>query len=873
MRLVFHLIPHTHWDREWYLTEPVLRVRLVAMIEDLLLRIESGAVASFTMDGQAILLSDYLAVRPEREPVLSAMVKSGRLEAGPWYILADEQMVSGESLVRNLLEGRRIAERLGKVSAMLYAPDSFGHPAILPDLAKEFALERGVTWRGWRGARDAFEWLGPGGGRLHMYHLPPQGYEIGAALPADPSRLPEAWAAVRSVLVGRASSPHVAVLVGADHHFVHRDLGMLRQMLAALEPGNDVRVSRVDEFLSAHARLAQGVVQAEGELRDSYGYTWTLQGTHSTRAPLKRRNSELELMLERIAAPLAALAGGADVRASLAWCGRRLLENHFHDSIAGTVADAVADTMSQRFADVEGAGAELVRRSTHRILQHQADRAREAPGTVRPALALWNPALRRRAGVVVARMTVFRKDVLVGPTGDRVPRAGDLSLPRALGAPTGELVGLQVLGSAITHERLDADHHYPDQDEVEEAAVALAAPDLPGLGWMVLHPVHGGEPATGHPIARGDTLDNGILRMSVSRQGRLDLTCGSVSFSGLGVLMGCQDRGDTYTFDPAAAESVLPVIGPVTTRVVSDGPLIGALEARWTVRAGRSPWRAREAGAVHCRLLLQLLQGSPILRAVLELDNQAVNHRVRMRVPLGLRDAPWVTGSQLGVTERPVEQAPGVEPMEARPTTAPAHRFAAAASGERGLAFLAPGFFESEWTGSDLFVTLLRAVGDLSRNDHRSRPGHAGWPVRTPGAQCLGKTRIAFALVPVTAGDLQRGEVLPAHWEDAFVPIQATWFRDATTLVPPTGSLELEGEGIVLSTIKPAEESAGLVVRLYNATSRLASGTLRFGANPASVMRIRADERDPKPLVLTGGGRQLDLRMPPKSWLSLLVVG
>ncbi len=871
MRLVFHLIPHTHWDREWYLTEPVLRVRLVAMIEDLLVRIESGAVPSFTMDGQAILLTDFLAVRPEREPVLAAMVKSGRLEVGPWYTLADEQMVSGESLIRNLLEGRRIAERLGKVSGMLYAPDSFGHPAVLPDLAREFGLERGVTWRGWRGARDAFEWLGPGGGKLHMYHLPPQGYEVGAALPADPSRLPEAWAAVRGVLVARASSPHIAVFVGADHHFVHRDLGLLRQMLAALEPGNDVRISRVDEFLSAHARLAQGVVQADSELRDSYGYTWTLQGTLSTRAPLKRRNSELEVMLERIAAPLAALAGGAESRSTLAWCWRRLLENHFHDSIAGTVADAVADTMRQRFADVEGAGEELARRSTQRILQHQSDRARENPGVVRPALALWNPAARRRGGVVTARMTVFRKDVIVGPPGDRVPRTGDVPLPRALGAPTGELVSLQHLGSAITHERLDADHHYPDQDEVEAAVVALAAPELPGLGWMVMHPVHGGELAAGHPIARGDTLDNGIIRVTVNRQGRLDLTCGAVTFPGLGALAGCPDRGDTYTFDAGGNEAPLSITGPVTTRVVSGGPLVGAVEMRWSVKAGRSPWRPREPGSIHCRLLLQLFQGSPVLRAMLELDNQAVNHRVRMRLPLGMRDAGCVTGTQLGALERAVTAPQQAEPMEARAATVPAHRFAAAAMGERGLAFMAPGFFETEWTGSDLFITLLRSVGELSRGDLASRPGHAGWPVATPEAQCLGRTRIAFALVPVTSNDLVRGDVLPAHWEDAFVPLQATWFRDATTLTPPAASLELEGEGIVLSTIKPAEESAGYVVRLYNATSRMASGTLRFGTNPASVMRIRADERDPKPLVLTGGGRQLDLRMPPRSWITLLV--
>ena len=98
---------------------------------------------------------------------------------------------------------------------------------------------------------------------------------------------------------------------------------------------------------------------------------------------------------------------------------------------------------------------------------------------------------------------------------------------------------------------------------------------------------------------------------------------------------------------------------------------------------------------------------------MLELDNQAVNHRVRMRLPLGMQDAGCVTGTHLGAMERAVTAPLQAEPMEARAATVPAHRFAAAAMGERGLAFMAPGFLETEWTGSDLFITLLRSVGAL----------------------------------------------------------------------------------------------------------------------------------------------------------------
>ena len=140
MALVFHLIFHTHWDREWYLPEPALRVRLAAMVDDLLERLERDPdLSSFLLDGQTILLEDYLSVRPERAAALRQAVGTGRLQIGPWYVLADEQIPSGESLVRNLLAGRADAERYGQ-SPM---PETFDDPpnAGLPYRAPDEAAD------------------------------------------------------------------------------------------------------------------------------------------------------------------------------------------------------------------------------------------------------------------------------------------------------------------------------------------------------------------------------------------------------------------------------------------------------------------------------------------------------------------------------------------------------------------------------------------------------------------------------------------------------------------------------------------------------------------------------------------------------------
>ncbi|HXI32868.1 MAG TPA: hypothetical protein VNH63_02205, partial [Gemmatimonadales bacterium] len=125
--LVFHLIPHTHWDREWYLPRAAFHARLVAIMDDLLERLQSDpAYRTFLLDGQTILLEDYLRARPERESEVKPLVKSGRLQIGPWYVLADELIPSGEALVRNLLYGLADCERWGGRSEVLYSPDAFG---------------------------------------------------------------------------------------------------------------------------------------------------------------------------------------------------------------------------------------------------------------------------------------------------------------------------------------------------------------------------------------------------------------------------------------------------------------------------------------------------------------------------------------------------------------------------------------------------------------------------------------------------------------------------------------------------------------------------------------------------------------------------
>jgi hypothetical protein len=869
-RYVFHLIPHTHWDREWYLPRAGFGARLVSMLDDLLDRLEAQpGLASFLLDGQTVLVADYLLVRPDRAARVEALVRAGRIQLGPWYVLPDEQVPSGEALIRNLLLGRVDAERLGGRSDVLYSPDAFGHPAMLPDLAREFALPGGVVWRG-LGAdatkgRDLVRWRGASADLL-VYHLPPAGYEVGSALFGPDGALPEAWRALRSSLTARAAGAHVAVFLGADHHWVHPDVGRLRDRIAELEGAHEVRVSRLDEFLRAAGELTRRLPWVTGELRWSYGYTWTLQGVHGTRAPLKRRNSAAELLLERIAEPLAALAApNADLQALLGAAWRALVANHFHDSIGGCSSDAVAREMGTRFTDAEVIAREVARRALHRLVGHVPDRARDAPARVRPRLVLWNPVPRDRGGVVVADTTWFRRDVLVGPPGGRSPRRGPGAGRFALALPDGRLLPLQVLGRGIAHRRLDADRHYPDQDEVDVVRVAFVLDRIGPLGFSALEPASGRSRPGGDVRAIGGTLSNGLVELSVGTGGALSLLDRSSGerYDGLLRLEDEADAGDTYSFCPAQPRRFIRSAGPVRTRVLASGPMVGVLESVWSLAGGR----------VDARLVARLHAGSPLVHCRLELDNRATDHRLRARLPTGLAGADLFTGTQLGSLRRsPVRVDPRRFPAEAPVATAPVHRFAGAARGARGLALLVPGFAEIEWTpGGDLLLTLLRAVGRLSRDDLPVRPGHAAWPEPTPLAQCPGRQVIELALLVAPEREVGRPDRLLERWEEAFLPVQAFWLPDATDLTLSPDPVLLEGEGLVLSALKGAEESSGIVLRCYNPRAEPVDGAWVFESPRARARRVRADERGGDPVAMARGGRAVQFSAAPGAWVTHLV--
>jgi mannosylglycerate hydrolase len=359
-------------------------------------------------------------------------------------------------------------------------------------------------------------------------------------------------------------------------------------------------------------------------------------------------------------------------------------------------------------------------------------------------------------------VTFFRKDVPVGPPPLPVARIGGGYRPFVLQAADGGMIPVQVLATRAGESRSAGMRHYPDQDEVDRVWIAFRAPAVAALGTRSLSPRAGELPVeeSGVTVEHGQ-LANGLVSVRVSRSGILALEDHRTGerYTELCDLEDEADRGDLYTFSRGPGRSVRGGRA-LSQAIVCAGPLIGAIETRWSMRSAGE-------GEIGVRQLVVLEAGSPVVKVRLDLDNGAADHRLRARFPVGAGQES-IAGTAFGMVRRPVPTADRVDEMEWRVPTAPAHRYVAAGTRERGLAVLSPGFFEYEWSeGKAVAVTLLRAVGELSRNDLPERPGHAAWPTPTPDAQEPGRHTIHLAVAP-----LAEIEGLERMWEECFLPIQ-----------------------------------------------------------------------------------------------------
>jgi alpha-mannosidase len=847
------VVSHTHWDREWYQPFEAFRARLVRMMDALIDLLERDPeFKHFVMDGQTVPLDDYLEIRPDRRGTVERLVREGRLLAGPNYMLPDEFLIGGEAWVRNLQFGIRSARRYGAVMNVGYSPDAFGHIAHLPTILRGFGLDAVVIWRGVPNAIEIseFRWAAPDGSEVMVAHLP-HGYGVMPNVPEDRQALQNWLNNVRGALEPYATTSHVLVPNGTDHLPAHTGLsGVIRTANDLLPDGRMVHGTYREYVEAVRAELGgryRDLPLVTGEFRSS-DRSQVLAGVLSARMWLKQRYAYCEDLLARYAEPLVAWAHllrrgerknverSISDRAMLRHAWKLLLQNGPHDSVTGCSVDPVYDDVKMRFDRCEQI-ASAVMFEAHR--QIAGDVARPGEETI----VVYNSENGPRTDVCTVQMPVERG-----------------KLPQKFVNAAGNEAPAQVIQRGI---------HSP-RDSRERVVAAFMAGDVPGFGYKAFRVEHGEDKPA--PASReGRSIENEVFRLTAAEDGTLtveDKRSGRV-LRGLNSFVDSGDCGDEYTYCPPDADvTVASSSGPVAVEVAERGPV------RWTLEMGMTyslPKRltgdrtSRSTERVDCEIVsrVRLYPGVARIEIETEVDNLAEDHRLRVLFPSGIVTAESASEQHFGVVRR-AAAAPPKQPgsPETPVATYPQKTFTDLSDGAHGLMIANRGLPEYEVLieedGNAKFaLTLLRCVGWLSRDDLKTRVAHAGPGFETPGAQVPGQWKFEYALIPHDGG-----------WETAFTkahrfarPLRAIRVASGSGALPAERLLlSIDQPGVVMSSVKLAEDDDGVVVRLYNIADEPVEAHVTRHEAYGDTRVTDLNEENSRPATLEDAAVQLALK-------------
>jgi alpha-mannosidase len=417
-----HVISHTHWDREWYEPFQVFRLKLVHLVDGMLDILEQDREFKyFMLDGQTIVLDDYLQMRPEKEPVLREHIRKGRIIIGPWHILPDMFLVGPESHIRNLLQGDRTARKFGPKMMIGYMPDSFGHIGQVPQILRGFGIDVASLWRGVSDEPAEFWWQAPDGSHVLMAHLR-DGYGNGADLPADNLEQFARMVNEKSAILAAASATSdLLIMYGTDHMEPPRRTSEAIAYADEMLRNTHVFHSTLPQYVAAiNDSIKKQKVELPtvvGELR-ACKRVHLLPGVLSTRMWIKQRNHACETLLGKWVEPFSTFAELLTVGISeltplaalhrpsnlIRQTWRLLMENHPHDSICGCSIDQVHEEMKVRFDQVDQIAEELTKKALESIAACVPTDRGPATATSLPSTSIlvFNPSSFSRTDVVTA---------------------------------------------------------------------------------------------------------------------------------------------------------------------------------------------------------------------------------------------------------------------------------------------------------------------------------------------------------------------------------------------------------------------------------------------------------------------------------------
>ena len=773
------LYVHTHWDREWYLPFESFRCQLPTLLDKVLTGLDNGTLPNFYLDGQAAIITDALEIAPHLASGIKAQMAAGKLSAGPWYILADQMLVSGESLIRNLRLGLKTTAEFGRPAMIGYCPDTFGHSQDLPRILSGFGINNAIVWRGVGEVETnpVFWWQSPDGSRVLTYHLNRGYYQTQFH---DNKDLTELSQSLKTWLNHSPDTNHLANAycsfidgalcpVGGDHIFPPSNFAETIENIdqKLKSEGVDVWVIQPADFinlLSASITASNAELSTvSGELRDNsqaklFERAFLLPGVLSTRLYLKRANRLAEHRITNIIEPLYSLLAAKGIanyphhELDRAW--QLLLQNQPHDSICGCSVDEVHREMMVRtdsFNNILGA------------LEKRA-RAALSTQTTEQVLAENDPTLKHN------NLTVFN---LSGKDQAYPIRLSWWEEPSETAKKS---TNVQIISSQKRDELFSGPGITPYYKIVEYKEGWIWPGLVPGIGvsnldWSNSSPKTKDKTPSTKASSTGTvkSISNEILTVSIAKDGHLTAIYNT---SGQQYDLGHRlrdvgDGGDTYNFDPLANDQPIEAKF-LSAKVGQKGPLVSSLILTYEmkipeevlatsedVKPNETPELSRSSKLVTHKFQTEVSLRKNVAIVFFETtwDNKSKDHRLEVLFNTGSPVNETHSENHFSLVRREHKKLTQTLPVEigteATPDRLPCQRFFIA----NEQLFLNTGLPEYAVDNKDVAVTLLRAVSLLSRGRIKTRGGGAGPHLPTPEANCLGLNKASYGWAPLSNGD------------------------------------------------------------------------------------------------------------------------
>ncbi len=879
------LVSHTHWDRAWYVTFQEFRIRLVRLVDRLLVTLAvEPDFRVFMLDGQMSVLEDYLEVRPEKVAELQALCRSGRIQVGPWFVLADEFLVSPEALIRNLKLGFKMGEAFGGVMKIGYVPDGFGHIAQLPQIFRGFGIDNIFFWRGMGADGERlgteFTWCAPDGSSATTILLP-WGYHnvtnLGYGIHwGDTSEMSFSMELAQEKikraidkLTPMTNTDTILLMNGIDHAEAEPRIPQI--IAEANERLTDTTIHHgtlLDHLATVRASGKQ-LQEFEGEFR--WGrYSEILQGVYSTRIHLKQANHKGETLLEKQVEPLTAIAwlSGADVPegtsdlVALAW--HWLLLNHPHDDIYGSGIDEVHHEMDYRFSQSRQIGEYLVRDSL-RQLARQVDYTKQ-PGT---PILIFNPLGSPRHEIAEAQID-FDFDDPVANSFHIVDANGTAILHQVLRDE--ELFWMEVL-----------------KPNRKRRVTVLFPIDVPACGYATVYAQFGNATSLLSDLQSSERGgENHFLSFQIADDGGISVRdkASGETYTNLHHFSDVEDAGDEYTFCPFPDSQPISTIGqPATITQIENGFCRIGFRIERTLRipaklSDNRQSRSTEMVDLPITSEVYLYADQPGLYIKTHIDNRAQDHKLTVSFPSKLHVTQAHVDEAFMIAERDLKLPDSTGWVEDPTPLMHQRTFTDLSDGERGFAVINRGLPSVEVSeDGTIALTLLRSVGWLSRDDLWVRRIAAGPLVPTPGAQCLGEYEYEYAILPhkgnwqnvyqmafgynapllARRADTHAGldlREMNITRDDPRRTIQREWPRGGS--LPDVHSfVQVDPPALALSAVYRSGDS--LIVRVYNVTREAVSGSIRFGFPVGRAFRVNMSEVYQETLIVNDNTVQIQV--------------